>query len=318
MEPRTTVNASDKSNGAEPLFQSCKEPERPMKEESSFESPALMRKNISKRYDPKSPLISVHVPKCGGTSFLSVLRKWYGSGFFKHYPDERRNRPPERHDLNRHTSQPVCIHGHFNYKRGNGPDVYYPEANQFITMLRDPFEQHLSAYYYRKRQSRKGFLYRSGVNMNAVARRQTLQDFLSNRRKSYIPNFFPPEMNLSNYKDILEERYIYIGLCEDLQRSANSLAYLLGHAAVEVGHQNKSPRNEFVSDDLQIRFREENELAYAIYEYAKANYASTTRGEAAVGIAADDPSIFQRCIRLFYSTFSTSSRPRNRQITYGG
>lgn len=312
MEPPTTVNASDKSNGGEPLIQSGRKPERPTKEESSFESPALIHQSASKRYDPNHPLISIHIPKCGGTSFLSVLREWYGSGFLEHYVNERRNQPPERHDLNKLRSRPVCIHGHFNYQRGNGPDVYYPEANQFITIVREPFEHHLSDYYYAKRQSRKGVLYRSGVDMNAVACRQTLQEFLSERRKSYIPNFFPPEMNFSNYKDILEERYIYIGLCEDLQRSVDSLAYLLGRAAVEIGHLNKSAWDEVVSDDLQVRFREENELAYAIYEYAKANYAGTTGGEPTVRLALDRPSVFQRCIRLFYSAFSTSGKARNR------
>ena len=51
-------------------------------------------------YDPAEPLISVHVPKCAGTSLGQALAQWYGpEGLFLHYADEAANRPPPRHPL---------------------------------------------------------------------------------------------------------------------------------------------------------------------------------------------------------------------------
>ena len=35
---------------------------------------------------------------------------------------------------------PVCIHGHFNAARSSGIDDYYPAADQFMSVVREPFE----------------------------------------------------------------------------------------------------------------------------------------------------------------------------------
>jgi hypothetical protein len=47
-------------------------------------------------YDPNKPLISIHVPKCGGRSLLMVLKKWFKRNMFLHYIDPK-GRKPKRH-----------------------------------------------------------------------------------------------------------------------------------------------------------------------------------------------------------------------------
>lgn len=52
-----------------------------------------------KQHDPRKPLFSIHIPKCAGSSFSEVLKGWFGSGYRRHYPNEKRNTPPRKHNL---------------------------------------------------------------------------------------------------------------------------------------------------------------------------------------------------------------------------
>ncbi len=95
-----------------------------------------------KKYNNEKPLISIHIPKCGGSSFKEVLQKWFIGGFYSHYFNEKSNKMPQKYVL----SAGICVHGHFNKARGFGIKDYYPEVDQFITFLRDPFEITTSDY----------------------------------------------------------------------------------------------------------------------------------------------------------------------------
>ena len=69
-------------------------------------------------YDNSRPLISIHVPKCAGSSSYQVLRKWYGRKLLRHYYDEKRNRMPKRHKLTtglfrKRSREGICIHCQF-------------------------------------------------------------------------------------------------------------------------------------------------------------------------------------------------------------
>ena len=35
-------------------------------------------------YDPSQPLVSLHIPKTGGTSFTKVLEQWFGDRIYLH------------------------------------------------------------------------------------------------------------------------------------------------------------------------------------------------------------------------------------------
>jgi len=84
-------------------------------------------------YKFSKTLISIHIPKTGGTSFKDVLYTWFGKNLFFHYYNEREGIMPVKYEL----LPGICIHGHFNRKRNFGVQDYYPEATQFITILRD-------------------------------------------------------------------------------------------------------------------------------------------------------------------------------------
>src|SRR4051812_45942379 len=96
-----------------------------------------------KAYNPKIPLLSIHIPKCGGTSFLQILRKWFGKDLHLHYFDEVNAKMPPHAPVKNFLGmyrKDICIHGHFNHNRKFGVDDYYPEIRQAITFIRDPLE----------------------------------------------------------------------------------------------------------------------------------------------------------------------------------
>ncbi|MBI3796453.1 MAG: sulfotransferase family 2 domain-containing protein [Deltaproteobacteria bacterium] len=105
-----------------------------------------------KPYDREKPLISIHVPKCAGGSFGVVLQSWFGPNLCPHYPNWELRQTPPRYDL----KEGICIHGHFNSFKGVGVLDYYPQVEQFITILRDPFEMAVSFYFFRKRPDKDG------------------------------------------------------------------------------------------------------------------------------------------------------------------
>jgi hypothetical protein len=87
---------------------------------------------------PDSVLVSVHIPKCGGTSFRKVLQGIYGQehvllNYNENLPVTAASIPPGTR----------CIHGHF-------PATHYDRVLprlDLITWLRHPVERVLSNYF---------------------------------------------------------------------------------------------------------------------------------------------------------------------------
>lgn len=234
-----------------------------------------------KSYDPRKPLISIHIPKCAGSSFSNVLMAWFGKGFHKHYPNERRNKPPKKHSLytgfiNKKLKHGICIHGHFNNARGNGVNDYYPEVDQFITIMRDPFNLHLSTYFYVRREakSNSGGAYRAGKRHRIIENGWNIEDYLKEVKKSYICNFLPADITLDNYQKHLENQFLYIGLSERLQSSVDILAQLLGFSSTTVPQANVSNWSEPIPDGAREVFEKNNPLEMAIYRYVENNWGN--------------------------------------------
>lgn len=89
-------------------------------------------------------LVSVHVPKCGGATLRSVLKRKYGSRLLVDYPGVQVDRWKLRHRL-----LPSAIHGHFPASRYRG--------RRLITFVRDPLEARVSAWHYHRRKGRPEF-----------------------------------------------------------------------------------------------------------------------------------------------------------------
>lgn len=160
----------------------------------------------------------------------------------------------------------VCVHGHFNRLRGTGVSDYYPEVDQFITFLREPFEIAVSNFFFIKKLGKKAW--RDGKPHPFSAPEADIHDFFKGNKKSYLLNFFPFELTWENYKETIEQYFVYVGIMEYLQQSMDNLALRLGFPKINVGKLNVSPRFEKLPPDVRARFKENNALEYAVYDYA--------------------------------------------------
>ena len=226
-------------------------------------------------YDPNTPLISIHIPKCGGTSFNEVLTTWFGRRLLLHYSEDKDDTLPPRRRLRRWFGSGwrprVCVHGHFNASRGFGPQDYYPQINQFITFLRDPLEIMASNFFFVRRLGDQS--YRRGQRHSLDEKYDGPLDYLV-RHPLFMMQFFPAEMNLDNYRSILEERFVYVGITEDMQTSVNVLAKRLGLQPVQIAERNVSPRDFEIPAWLKEQYRQQYPLEYAIYDYTRDTYNS--------------------------------------------
>lgn len=229
-------------------------------------------------YNRNIPLISLHVPKCAGTSFERVLKQWFGRRLFLHYYNAETHTAPKKHDIYHRIfrwryKRDICIHGHFRWEYGFGAHDYYPQIEHYITILRDPFEQTVSNYFFQKKQSEERVVY-SGKKMAIEEEYGSLKDYLLNAPSMTLQTLLP-EINRDNYADIFEQYFVYVGVVEELQHSVDVLADKLGKARVEIPHINASLRDIELSDEQAVRaeFREKNELSYLLYEYARTHFA---------------------------------------------
>ena len=218
-------------------------------------------------YDRRKPLISDHIAKTGGTSFRRNLEAWFGPRLFLHYADEQAGTPPPRHRLTRWWGgglrPDVCIHGHFNQYLGWGPADYYPEADQFISWVREPVELQSSLFSFQLRE-RGGGVYRvDGVE-------HTTQDIDEFFERSRCPFFrgFPQRVTPENLETLVERHYIHVGVLETMERSLGLMAEKLGKPVVPVRHENRAERRQHPSETAVRRFKARFALEYRFYELA--------------------------------------------------
>ena len=216
-------------------------------------------------YNPSSPLISLHIPKTGGSSFEHILREWFPNGLLKrHYKDA--DALPKAHNL----CGGCCIHGHFNGARGFGAWQYYPEATQHITFLRDPFDRFISQWFFlNKRQA-------SGERIPALDNKPDFKTWLFSRAKeqeaginSFSFVWHMPREPGSEITDELHDRFfVFIGVMERYEASISALARVLGKPDLHLPHVNATPRD---GDDLthwRAFYGKHFEDEYDIYEKA--------------------------------------------------
>ncbi len=216
-----------------------------------------------KKYNNRHPLVVIHIPKAAGTSSQAIFKDWYRNNFHRHYYDEINAKMPKKIDIFELHSidNPLCLHGHFNKLRNFGIEDYYPEADQFITILRDPFELLISHYFYTRKVG-GSWSDKSRVPENDI------DSYLKNHKPNML-NHFPRDVNLNNYKEICEKYFIEIGITEKLNESLNRIANKIGFVySNNVSELNKTERSEQIPLEFKEKFIELNQLEYEVYNYA--------------------------------------------------
>jgi hypothetical protein len=221
------------------------------------------------RYKKEVPLIFIHIPKCAGTTVNHILKLWYKDKYLRHEFNEK---SPWYTKEPYQIKNGICISGHFNRRRNRGIEHLYPTVNQFITFIREPVECAVSQYFFWKRKRRKTRIELGTLIENSYYDYINIEDFFLKRPNSTFLKFLPKDINPYNYKTILDQSFIHIGIVEKLQDSVNLLAEKLGFETEIVGKYNISERNEFVPDRIKMKFRKNNSLEYKIYNYIYKKY----------------------------------------------
>lgn len=216
---------------------------------------------MTNRYNPSEPLISIHIPKSGGTSFAAVLKEWFGNKLHLNYYDERKNKLPVKLKWPPR-SRDCCIHGHFNKLRGFGIDDYYPKSNQLITILRDPLDLHISRFNYRQLLFKHGQLYRNGAKEQRM--NLDIDEFLETVDSTMLLHF-PSTIDQHNYKKIINKRFLHIGVLEKLDSSIELISNIISKKNIELPQLNKSKAHSEPSNQSVRIFKEKNQLEYQIY-----------------------------------------------------
>jgi hypothetical protein len=207
-------------------------------------------------YDPREPLFALHIPKTGGTSILELFQQWFKDRVLTHYRNEDGS-PPKKHNLaSLKTMQiPVVVYGHYNSARGLGVRQYYPDARQFVTFLRDPFERALSRYFFFKQR-----------NIPQGSLREVL---LQPNPEWSMFCHFPDHVTTDNYIEVIETNFIEVGIIEQLETSLSRLAKKLGKTYNEgsVQRLNVSQKESNIPNDVRDEFIEKNSLEYLVYNY---------------------------------------------------
>lgn len=228
-----------------------------------------------KKYDPDKPIIYTHIPKCAGTSVVRLLRHWFGDDYHKLNQDETKDiilpRVETRDEEGNWLQNVKCIHGHFNHGRGYGLPYFYPELDQYFTILRDPFDLIVSMYFFAKGRSIKGQFWFRGEAVDIRNQFPTVESYVSSY-PYWLFGHLPQDVTLDNYEEKLRQRFVYIGVFEDLQLSIDNLSKILGKPSWQLPHMNVSMYDEPVPEYLREQFYQDYPLLKCVYDFALANY----------------------------------------------
>lgn len=193
-----------------------------------------------------------HLPKCGGTSVLHALSRWFR--LVRDYRDGWSPQTPAPIDL-RKLSTNHCLCGHFDHGDlllgRRYPSILADPRLQLFTFVRDPLEAKLSLYHYERKHRRTTV---------------PLERFLLDR-PNYLSERFP--LNSETFTDVVA-RYAFIGTTDNLQSSFDRLAELLGKPDVPIGRSNAASKSApHLHPDFIAQFKEENQTDYALYRHAQ-------------------------------------------------
>lgn len=217
-----------------------------------------------KQYDKYKALISLHLPKTGGRSLYFALEEWFPNQLYTHYI--KGGTMPEKHAPE--VAEPICIHGHFNRNRQAGAFQYYPEHQQYITLLRNPLKRQISYYNYSLYMINSGKIKKEG---HPVLKYADINEFLENCRPNVL-KFFPITMNQTNYKEIIDQQFVQILILENFQNSLNALAQKLGQKVIDVPHKNKAKQTYTPDEGVKKQFKKRVSFEYELYRYSMEHF----------------------------------------------
>lgn len=246
------------------------------------------RRTTSLNIDREPAFVFHHIPKCGGTSFVSLLHAWFAvlQDYEDYFQSELAYRiaPVDTRFLNATTI--LC--GHWNQAGTKLPERY-PEflTNRrfhLLTFLREPLELQISLFHYT--------LGREAGREMQDAEFASLRSFVMSN-KNYIAQQL--SCHPSNVEETLA-RYWFIGFVESFERSVVDFCEAVKVVVAQAprtmmterlfrriqnvprlgsAEENRSSRDrsaDLLSEEDRAAFRERNALDYELYERARRRF----------------------------------------------
>ena len=214
-------------------------------------------------------LLFLHIPKTAGISLFYALKKIYGNEYTLRYDVlsiENRNKylSMSHDELYKYN----FITGHFTLPVFKNKNI---SNYKIITILRDPIDRELSAFFYVKTET-KHPLYEKYKDMD-------LYQYLDHFEKSGIRNFQCWQLCEKNSfeaaKEVIDNQIFLSATNDNLKAFYKILQYKLNLPEIEVMHKNKTSFRLSVKElhpDIVNRFRNLTEEDYKLYNYVKENF----------------------------------------------
>jgi len=230
-----------------------------------------------------------------------VLSQWFGDGF--HKVNQQQNsqfgmqKLPTQDEEGNWLPGVRCIQAHFHHGHGFGLPYFYPEIDQYITILRDPFDLMVSMYFFMKGRSRQGQFWYRGSPVDMSEKYPNIESYLCTY-PYWLYSHLPQNLTLVNYRQQLESQFVYIGVYEDLQTSIDQLAAVLDQPSMPLPVSNASKYDENVPNYLREQFYHDYPLPKKIYDFALENYlgsgptgAAEVQDDSATNTALEEPAL---------------------------
>jgi len=193
-------------------------------------------------------LVSIHIPKTGGSTLLAILQQVYGDRLQLAYGDDR----------DKSVERPLCYHGHAVLDSYGDLVTNLPGA-RWLTFLRDPVRSAISLFHY-------------GVKRGTV-QEIDLCKWLTGKEKFCWPN--PPNYNHNRFSKWIAraklswDGFDFIGITELFDKSVRLLSAALDWPAVQYAPENVGTYGEPVLPDSIVgEFKCLNADDYRVYNRA--------------------------------------------------
>lgn len=211
-------------------------------------------------YDAKKPLYFLHIPRTGGVVMWGWLREMSGNRVRQ---DTRKTGGPRQ-----------IVGGHFDLTVGRGVVQLHPEAEQFMTIFRDPFNRLVSLYFFIKNQYKGKAPWEPGPPIRLKDYGNTLAGFLDSY-PSDVTRFLPVgSLHVRPLPRMLED-FIFVGIAERSRNCLRTLARLVHKRCPMFRHGNPCGRvDEPVTPCMRADFHRRHPEDYDLYDWACETSAS--------------------------------------------
>jgi hypothetical protein len=226
-------------------------------------------------------LVFLHVPKTGGMSFEQLVLRQFS---------RRARLQADATDTSRFTTLwnalPAqrraairCLHGHLPF----GVHAVLPEPVRYVTLLRDPVERVVSAYYFALRRPEVPShreLVRSGMSLHDYVTSALSADVHDAQTRALCGGHLPEDArgadSLARAQRHLAERFAVVGLCERFDETALLCRRALSWSNVHYVVRNRNRRRPRLADvpaPTVAAIRARNTLDLELYATTAARFA---------------------------------------------